>query len=159
MEASDRARVEHQVEGRDLIDADRRHAQPERHRVHRRARHPGAAGAARHLPLRDVEQRHHRACLPPRRIFRDADRDRRLALGIEREARGLIETSPGQPLPKSSAMRYRSTSPNTRSSEPMIATVSASMCRRAITSIACRKANPVGRILQRYGRLLPSATR
>ena len=58
-----------------------------------------------------------------------------------------------------SAMVYLSISPNTTSSDPMIAQMSASMCRFAITSIACRCANPVARILQRYGRLVPSATR
>ena len=57
------------------------------------------------------------------------------------------------------AMLYLSISPNTTSSEPMIATASASMWRLDMCSIACRKAKPVGRILQRYGRLLPSATR
>ena len=39
---------------------------------------------------------------------------------------------------------YLSTSPNTRSSEPMIDTASASMCRCASTSIACRCAKPGG---------------
>ena len=56
-------------------------------------------------------------------------------------------------------MVYLSISPNTTSSDPMIAQTSASMCRLAITSVACRKAKPVERILQRYGLLVPSATR
>ncbi len=57
------------------------------------------------------------------------------------------------------ARHQRSTSPNTKSIEPMIATVSASMCPLLMTSSACRCENPVGRILQRYGRLVPSDTK
>ena len=40
----------------------------------------------------------------------------------------------------------------------MIATASASMWPLDSTSIACRCAKPGARILQRYGRLVPSAT-
>ena len=41
----------------------------------------------------------------------------------------------------------------------MIATASASMCRFAIMLHRLQKAKPVERILQRYGLLVPSATR
>ena len=54
---------------------------------------------------------------------------------------------------------YLSISPNTMSSEPMIAETSASMCPRLKKSIACRWANEGARILHLYGRLVPSAIR
>src|SRR6185437_1960161 len=100
----------------------------------------------------------HRARLPPGRVFGDRARDRRFALGIERKMRGLRDFLPDRAVadlfrPSLHRRFYLSISPNTMSIEPMIATASASMCRFDITSIACRCANPVGRILQRYGRL------
>ena len=48
-----------------------------------------------------------------------------------------------------SVMAYLSISPNTMSSDPTIATASASMCRLAMVSVAWRWAKPVARILQR----------
>ena len=54
---------------------------------------------------------------------------------------------------------HRSTSPNTMSIALSTAVVSASMWPFIMKSIACRCEKPVGRILQRYGRLVPSATR
>jgi hypothetical protein len=54
---------------------------------------------------------------------------------------------------------HRSISPNTMSSEPMIAETSASMCPRVRKSIACKCANEGARILHLYGRLVPSAMR
>src|SRR4051812_7080085 len=54
---------------------------------------------------------------------------------------------------------HRSTSPNTMSSALSTAVVSASMWPFIMKSIAWRCEKPVGRILQRYGRLVPSATR
>src|SRR5215831_18591626 len=53
----------------------------------------------------------------------------------------------------------RSISPNTISSEPRIAVMSASMCPRLRKSIAWRCANEGARILHLYGRLVPSDTR
>ena len=53
----------------------------------------------------------------------------------------------------------RSTSPKTISSVPRIAETSASMWPRHSMSIACRCAKPGALILQRYGLLVPSATR
>src|ERR1700730_4615675 len=47
----------------------------------------------------------------------------------------------------SSRIYYRSISPNTISSDPMIAETSASMCPRLRKSIACRCANEGARIL------------
>ncbi len=44
---------------------------------------------------------------------------------------------------------HRSHSPNTMSSAPKIAVVSASMCPRDMKSMACKCENAVGRILQR----------
>src|SRR5262245_1003556 len=54
---------------------------------------------------------------------------------------------------------HRSISPNTISSEPRIAVMSASMCPRLRKSIAWRCANEGARILHLYGRLVPSDTR
>ena len=54
---------------------------------------------------------------------------------------------------------HRSHSPNTMSSAPRIAVVSASMWPFDMKSIACKWLNAVGRILQRYGLFDPSATR
>src|SRR5262249_6828576 len=54
---------------------------------------------------------------------------------------------------------HRSISPNTMSSEPMIAATSASMCPRVRKSIAERCANEGARILHLYGRFVPSAIR
>ncbi len=54
---------------------------------------------------------------------------------------------------------HRSISPNTMSSEPMIAATSPSMCPRVRKSIACKCANEGARILHLYGRLVPSAMR
>src|SRR3546814_5361941 len=54
---------------------------------------------------------------------------------------------------------HRSHSPNTTSIAPMIAVVSASMWPLHMKSIAWRWQKAVGRILQRYGLLLPSLTR
>src|SRR6266566_4062253 len=60
---------------------------------------------------------------------------------------------------KCTASDQRSISPNTMSSEPMIAETSASMCPRVRKSIACKCANEGARILHLYGRLVPSAMR
>jgi hypothetical protein len=54
---------------------------------------------------------------------------------------------------------HRSISPNTTSSEPRIAEMSANMCPRLRKSIAWRCANEGARILHLYGRLVPSDTR
>src|SRR5438552_5365742 len=51
---------------------------------------------------------------------------------------------------------HRSISPKTMSCVPMIATTSAIMCPRVISSIAARCANPAARNLRRYGLLAPS---
>ena len=88
--AADRLGVEHQVEGGDLVDADRRHAEALRHHVHRHARHPGAAGLPPHLPLHEVERRDHRARLLARRVALDDRGQRLLALLVEVEVLGLV---------------------------------------------------------------------
>lgn len=54
---------------------------------------------------------------------------------------------------------YRSTSPNTRSIVPMIATASGRNACRIIKSAPARWANPGARILHLYGRFVPSETR
>ena len=57
------------------------------------------------------------------------------------------------------AALQRSTSPKTISIDPRIAVMSGSIWPRDMKSIACKWLKPVGRILQRYGLLLPSLTR
>ena len=54
------------------------------------------------------------------------------------------------------AVAHRSISPNTMSCVPMIATTSAIMWPRAISSSAARCAKPGARIFRRYGLLAPS---
>ena len=54
---------------------------------------------------------------------------------------------------------HRSHSPKTTSIAPRMAVASGSMWPFDIMSIACRCENAVGRILQRYGLLVPSLTR
>src|SRR5258707_14910780 len=54
---------------------------------------------------------------------------------------------------------HRSTSPNTMSSEPRIAEMSASRWPRLRKSMAWRWAKPGARILHLYGLFVPSATR
>jgi hypothetical protein len=63
---SDRLQIEHGVEARDLVDADRRHVEDLGHMVHGGAVEPAAI-----LRLRQMEQRDHRARLAARRIFGD----------------------------------------------------------------------------------------
>ena len=82
----DRPQIEHRVEGRDLVDADRRHVEHVGDMVHRRARQPVAV-----LALRQIEQRHHRARLPARRIFGDMRLRLRRVLRREGEARRLLD--------------------------------------------------------------------
>ena len=69
------------------------------------------------------------------------------------------EHADGQRYTKGEEYSHRSHSPNTTSIAPMIAVVSASMWPFDIMSIACKWLNAVGRILQRYGLLVPSLTR
>ena len=76
-----RPELEHRIEGRDLVDADRRHVEDACHLVHRHARQPAL------LALREVEQSDHGACLPARRVVRH----QRLGLGevLRREGEAL----------------------------------------------------------------------
>ena len=71
----------------------------------------------------------------------------------------LPHTIEGRSCPLAAEYAHRSISPNTMSSDPMIAETSASMCPRLKKSIACRWANDGARILHLYGRFVPSATR
>ena len=146
VKAPDRRHVEHEVERRDLVDADRGHVEPRRHHVHRHPRHPGAAGLPPHLPLRQIEQRDHRARLAALRISFQRPLDVAFALLVEGEARRLgrrvgrrIDADlgggeRGRPGRDVVAVdhRYLSISPNTTSNDPMMATASANMCRRAM---------------------------
>ena len=142
--------VEHEVERRNLVDANRRHIEP-----CATAFIPAVGTQA--LPVCRFSWFCTRysigstalACLPGGYFASEL-----------RIAASLSASKAKCPVARSrSCHAYLSISPNTMSSDPMIATASASMCRFAITSIACRNAKPVARILQRYGRLVPSATR
>src|SRR3546814_6866936 len=93
------------------------------------------------LALRQVEQRQHGAGLAAGRILRENLGDPALALRRPGEGRRL-QSGLGDNL-----AAHRSISPNTMSSEPMIATVSASMWPLERKSMAARKAKPGARIL------------
>src|SRR5690349_14563521 len=134
----DRLQVEHRVEGRDLVDPDGRHVEELRDMIHRGARQPVFV-----LALGEVEEREHRAGLTARRILRDDPLCRLEVLRRELEMRGLCDRS------SVVMVAHRSISPKTMSSEPMIATTSASMWPRDRKSSPCRKAKPGARILQR----------
>src|ERR1700722_17778548 len=140
---ADRAQIEHRIKSRDLVDLDTRHFQHIRDIIHRRTRQPVVA-----LALGDIEQWNNRACLPPRRIFGDDLLRSREGLGGEGKTGRLF----GRDI-------HRSISPNTMSMLPTMATASASMWPLHIKSVPCRCAKPGARILQRYGRLVPSETR
>src|SRR5262245_25419579 len=114
---SDRLQVEHGVEGRDLESADVRHAKQVRDVLDRLLRQPAAG-----LLLRAPQQWNNRGDLPALRILVDLLLGPIEILRREGEASGLQlgrgETTNGH---------YRSTSPNTMSSEPRMADTSASM--------------------------------
>ena len=135
-------------------------------RLDRLLRQPAAG-----LLLRAPQQRDHRRGLPARRVLGDLLLRPRLVLGREGEALGLDLSARAyeRPFRLSTVMAgvtgpsrlrlvprldgrpntYRSTSPNTMSSEPRMAATSASMWPRHMKSIACRWAKPGARILQR----------
>jgi hypothetical protein len=121
--------------------------------IHRRPRQPPIV-----LFLRDPQQGQDGACLPTRRVFGDV---RLGALEIFRREFEILRLLDQSGIWRESLDRraHRSTSPKTMSIEPMIATTSASIWPRHMKSVACRKAKPGALILQRYGRLVPSATR
>ena len=117
VELPDRRQIEHGVEGRDLERADLRHAEEIGDVLDRLLRQPAAG-----LLLRAPQQRDDRGGLPALRIFGDLALGPIEILGREGEAlgldRGIGEAADGH---------QRSTSPNTMSSEPRIAEMSASM--------------------------------
>src|SRR3954468_19818435 len=117
------AQVVHRVEARHLVYRHGRHAQIFRDERHHRRRQAAL------LVLRGDEHAHHRRALLLGRVLRD------LAIDL---FQGLCAQH-----------FYRSTSPKTMSWVPMMATASASMWPRAISSSADRCANPAARILRR----------
>src|SRR5215469_6208131 len=146
VETPDRRQIEHRVEGRDLEHADLGHAEHVGDKLDGLLRQPAAR-----LLLRAPQKRNHRRLLSARRIFGDP---RLRPLQIFRR-----ESKTRRLLFGKAADAHRSTSPNTTSSEPRIADMSASMCPRERKSIAWRCANEGARILHLYGRLVPSDTR
>jgi hypothetical protein len=86
-------------------------------------------GSARLHPAQVVERRHDKACMSSRREFRSC---------------ACLQTDYWG---NRGASDQRSISPNTMSSEPMIAETSASICPRLRKSIAWRWANEGARIL------------
>ena len=84
--AADRLQVEHGVEGRDLVDADRRHVeQAGDMSIAARGSQPPCCRCA------EIEQRQHRARLPARRIVGDDLLRLRQVLRREGEARRLVD--------------------------------------------------------------------
>ena len=147
--APDRPQVEHRVEGRDLVDADRRHLRASR----RHNPSPPAAASCRSGAAPDRAAAAPRSPAGPAGIWRYAPWRACRFSGVNAKFAGCSNGGP------SAWCAHRSISPKTMSIEPMIATRSASMCPRHMNSVACRNAKPGARILQRYGRLVPSATR
>src|SRR3984885_8257428 len=125
VEAPDRRQIEHGVEGRDFEYADLGHAKKLGRRFDGLLRQPAAA-----LLLRAPQNRDYGGSLTPGRIFGDARLGPLQILRREGEARRLLfgEAADG----------HRSTSPNTTSSEPRIAEMSASMWPRERKSMAWR---------------------
>ena len=114
MVAAHRRQIEHGVEGRHFENLDFRHVQQFRRGDDGGAGQPAAMGA-----LREVEDRYHRAPLPPLRITGDDAPRLREGLIVEGEMRGLQRVGGERAL-------QRSISPNTMSSVAMQATRSAS---------------------------------
>ena len=122
---ADRLQVEHEIEGGDFIDADRRHAQPARDGVHRRAAAPRRCRSA-------ASSGSARCTAPgsPRWPACPADISPRCqAISASLSASNAKCAGCSKSALLFSAIAYLSISPNTTSSDPMIAQTSASMCR------------------------------
>src|SRR5690606_19960521 len=141
--APDRLKIEEAVERRHLLDRDRRHLEVLGHGLHELRREPAAV-----LALHDRERCEQRRALAVRRKLRDPAVD--LGARTGGEALGRLRFG--------LRTHQRSISPNTMSCVPMIATRSAIMWPRAISSSAARCANPGARIFTRYGLFAPSDT-
>ena len=90
--AADRLQIQHGVEGRDLVDPDRRHVEQLGDMLHHRLGNPAVV-----LALREVEQRQHRARLATRRVL--GDHGVRLGPVLGREGEGLNAVSGLRPSP------------------------------------------------------------
>ena len=137
--APDRPQIEHRVEGRDLVDADRRHRRASR----RHGPSPRAAASCRAGAAPDRAAAAPRSPAGPADIWRCAPSPFAGSPGVKAKLAGCSNGGP------STCAAHRSISPKTMSIEPMIATMSASMWPRHMKSVACRKAKPGARILQR----------
>ena len=151
--------VVHRVERGDFVHGHRRHAEIPGDEVHRLRREPAL------FVLRDRERRHHRRLLVLGRVLGDLAIDFLQCVSTQQRfgpplTRVSLRSTPGYPLPGTHlwCMHQRSISPNTMSCVPMIATTSAIMCPRDISSSAARCGKPGARILRRYGLLAPSDT-
>ena len=78
----------------------------------------------------------------------DGDDDPEPPLAARRRRGGVLDDG-GDSVPSDDGGAHLSTSPNTISMEPTMATRSASICPLDINSVACMKAKPGARILQR----------
>ncbi len=143
---AERLQVVHRVERRDLVYRDGRHAEVLRHEVHRFRGEPAL------LVLRDRERRHDRRLLLVGRILRD------LAVDLPERSVGKHARCCARARLRVGRGAHRSISPNTMSCVPMIATTSAIMCPRDISSSAARCGKPGARIFMRYGLFAPSET-
>ena len=141
---SNRIKLEHEVECRDLKGTDIGHAQKVG------AIFDGRAGQPALLFLGAPQHRDDRRLLAARRVFGHLGTGPFKIGGRELERVRLIG---GQ-----TAQHQRSTSPKTMSSVAMTAGISASIWPRVIQSMDCRCAKPGARSLARHGLLVPSET-
>src|SRR5690606_2094800 len=140
---SNRLRLEHRVERRDLVHLNRRQIQILRNRVHQRLREISAV-----LVLDRMQRRDHGRALPPLRELRDP--------AVDLLAHVLREHCLARFRSCRVSVAHRSISPNTMSCVPITATTSASMCPCTISFIEARCGKPGARTLTRYGLFAPS---
>src|SRR3546814_608404 len=100
-----------------------------------------------HLPLRQVQQRHHGRLLPPRRKAGD---DGLHLVGVFRSPAEIASACADfRLIGNMASLAHRSHSPNTTTIAPHMTVASASMWPLVIMSIALRWLNAVGLRLQR----------
>ena len=137
--APDRPQIEHRVEAR----RPRRPGSAPCRASRRRSPSPRAAASRRIGAAPDRAAAAPRSPAAPAGIWRYAPSPPRKFSGVNSKLAGCSNSA------AFAGRAHRSISPKTMSIEPMIATTSASMWPRHMKSVACRKAKPGARILQR----------